>query len=175
MAKSLQQTSLSRLSKAYGAWKERLQLRRLVAGMWLQRRSGWTRALFGAWRAAVAAAQLLRRQLRRFQRQVRFRKASRGAWGRRQAVHGRLAARCFRRGEGAEQENNTHLFIYAHTIYIHVSYIYINYILLHYIIILHQSYIMLCMRTTCCTIAFNLCGSCIADCFWDLSGLMLLG
>ncbi|CAE7196457.1 unnamed protein product [Symbiodinium sp. CCMP2592] len=87
---------LQRLASCMAAWKERLQLRQLVAGMWLGRRRAWNAALFLAWKSQANKVAEQRRQLRRLYRATKFRKASRGAKQQRTIVDARMVGQFFR-------------------------------------------------------------------------------
>eukprot|EP00439_Symbiodinium_sp_Y106_P062394 s1197_g9.t1 len=89
-------TKLQRLASCMAAWKERLQLRQLVAGMWLGRRRAWNAALFLAWKSQANKVAEQRRQLRRLYRATKFRKASRGAKQQRTIVDARMVGQFFR-------------------------------------------------------------------------------
>ncbi|CAE7454466.1 unnamed protein product [Symbiodinium sp. CCMP2456] len=87
---------LQRLASCMAAWKERLQLRQLVAGMWLGRRRAWNAALFLAWKSQANKVAEQRRQLRRLYRATKFRKGSRGAKQQRTKVDARMVGQFFR-------------------------------------------------------------------------------
>eukprot|EP00913_Durusdinium_trenchii_P011179 g10500.t1 len=94
--KTLQQSNLQRLQRAFRGWQERLHLRRLVAGMWLFRRRSWINAVFMAWNDEAVKAASTRRHLRSFFQAVRYSKASRAGSLQRKRVHGRLTGKVFR-------------------------------------------------------------------------------
>ncbi|CAJ1331287.1 unnamed protein product, partial [Effrenium voratum] len=75
----LHELQRQRLHRTFDGWRERLKLRRLVAGMWLERRKSWSGALFSAWGTFAQKASSQRQHLRAFKLRVKFRKASRAA------------------------------------------------------------------------------------------------
>ncbi|CAJ1377768.1 unnamed protein product, partial [Effrenium voratum] len=79
VSKTFQELQRQRLHRTFDGWRERLKLRRLVAGMWLERRKSWSGALFSAWGTFAQKASSQRQHLRAFKLRVKFRKASRAA------------------------------------------------------------------------------------------------